>query len=92
MRLSRGRNWLALPAVALFLGATDAQASGGAEMTPERIAEAIALGSRTDIKLIRLSAGRAECFLATPFLRVAMAAAAAKREYRTFTPADVRPR
>ena len=62
------------------------------EMTPERVAEAIAAGSQAKkLEYPRLKGGPAECALVTPFSRVAKAAFEAKRAYKTFTPSDATP-
>jgi hypothetical protein len=76
----------------LLLAATPLRAQVVTDMTPERVAEAIAVGlqART-MDYPRVKGGPAECALATPFMRVARAAFDAKRTYKTFTPADVTP-
>lgn len=62
------------------------------EMTPERIAEAIALGSQSKkLEYPRVKGGPAWCALVTPFGRVARAAFEAKRAYKTFAPANITP-
>lgn len=78
---------LAIAAVIVLAPAVHAQ-----ELGPEVIAEAIAHGTTAkEVAPLRVSAGRAECFVTTPFLRVAAAAAKAKREYSTFTAESVTP-
>lgn len=57
------------------------------EMTPGRIAEAIAEGQRKKAK--PYDAG--DCQFTTPYLRVVMASAAAKANYKPFTSTDVTP-
>lgn len=68
------------------------------EMTPERIAEAIAAGERNKVASGEMwessgwAWGRAHiATFSTPFMRVAAAARQAKREYRKFTTAEVTP-
>jgi hypothetical protein len=68
------------------------------EMTPALIEEAIRTGERGRIADTGLYRGAFGVmgdlrvgFYSTPYLRVALAARLAKRDYRTFTPADVTP-
>ena len=62
------------------------------EMTPERVAEAIAAGTQAKtLEYPRLKGGPAECVLVTPFSRVAQAAFEAKRAYKTFSLSDATP-
>jgi hypothetical protein len=76
----------------LLVAATPLRAQVVTEMTPERVAEAIAFGSQAKrMEYPRVKGGRAECALVTPFLRVARAAFDAKRTYKTFAPADATP-
>ncbi len=67
-----------------------------AELTPERIAEAIAAGKKEDVYLPTLIQKRVDerpwmlCgVVTTPFLRVALAAEQARKKYEDFTPANV---
>jgi hypothetical protein len=68
------------------------------EMTPERVREAITFGTKTKElspyriqEKARFSWPPLLAVYTTPFLRVALAANAAKKQYRTFTEADVTP-
>ena len=68
------------------------------DMTPERIREAIALGTKSkDLRWYsvqekaRFTWPPLIAVYTTPFLRVALAANAAKKQYKTFTEADVTP-
>ena len=68
------------------------------EMTPERIREAIALGTKArevaPYKIqekARFSWPPLIAVYTTPFMRVALAANAAKKRYKPFTAADVTP-
>jgi hypothetical protein len=78
---------------ALVLATTPASAAVVSDMTPDRIREAIAYGTRekhvrpVNIGNALLSWGG----ITTPFLRVAMAANEAKRTYKPFGEADVTP-
>lgn len=94
MRICR---WL-FTLVALTALARVAQAQVIQEMTPERIREAIALGmSGKDVRPYRIQEKARWSwppligFYTTPFLRVALAANAAKKRYQPFTEADVTP-
>jgi hypothetical protein len=60
------------------------------EMTPEQIAAAIQLGT-TSKKLWPYGDVYSPASMTTPFLRVALAAHEAKREFKPFTAADVTP-
>jgi len=76
--------------VVVVVLAASADAQIATEMTPERIAEAIAYGAQQKrVELPLLKSGPARCVLSTPFLRVARAASEAKRTYKVFSPADV---
>jgi hypothetical protein len=80
------------PVLMLLLAAAPLRAQVVTEMTPERIAEAIAFGSQAKkLEYPRVRGGRAECALVTPFMRVARAAFDAKRTYKTFALADATP-
>lgn len=59
------------------------------EMTAERIREAILIGTTRKEVAAFVSKGVASCDYTTPFLRVAKAANEAKRQYGTFSEADV---
>ena len=68
------------------------------DMTPERIREAIALGTKskdlgwyTVQEKARFTWPPLIAVYTTPFLRVALAANAATKQYKTFTEADVTP-
>jgi len=68
------------------------------DMTPERIREAIALGTKSkDLRWYsvqekaRFTWPPLIAVYTTPFLRVALAANAATKQYKTFTEADVTP-
>jgi hypothetical protein len=68
------------------------------DMTPERIREAIVLGTKTkDLRPYRIQEKARWSWppliavYTTPFLRVALAANAAKKQYRAFTEANVTP-
>ena len=68
------------------------------DMTPERIREAIALGTKSkDLGWYRIQEKARFTWppliavYTTPFLRVALAANAAKKQYKPFTEADVTP-
>jgi hypothetical protein len=75
-----------------------AQAQVIREMTPDRIREAIKLGTSTkDLRPYRIQEKAGWSWppliavYTTPFLRVALAANAAKKQYRAFTEANVTP-
>jgi hypothetical protein len=81
----------------LAIGAP-AQAQIVREMTPERVREAIAFGTKTkDLRPYRIQEKARWSWppliavYTTPFLRVALAANAAKKQYRAFTEANVTP-
>jgi hypothetical protein len=83
-------------AVILAAAPPNAVAQIVTDMTPERIAEAIAAGEKNKVASGEMwessgwAWGRAHiATFSTPFMRVAAAARQAKREYRKFTPADV---
>lgn len=76
---------LTLLALVWFIGAAQAQVI--TDMTPERIAKAIAEGQTKKVK--PYDAG--DCRFTTPYLRVVLASAAAKANYSPFTSADVTP-
>lgn len=66
------------------------------DVTPERIAEAIKMGESDKMPFMRvwLSSGASQynfdtAVISTPFLRVAMLASAARREYKKFDPATI---
>ena len=68
------------------------------DMTPERIREAIALGTKSKElgwyriqEKARFTWPPLIAVYTTPFLRVALAANAAKKQYKPFTEADVTP-
>ncbi len=83
-------------ALAVMLFAESAEAQIVREMTPEKIREAITLGVRSKNlspyriqEKARFSWPPLIALYTTPFLRVALAANAATKQYRTFTEADV---
>lgn len=89
---------VAVLVLALTSGLSGAQAQIIRDMSAERIREAIALGAKTkDLGWYRVqekarwSWPPLIALYTTPFLRVALAANAAKRQYKTFTEADVTP-
>lgn len=55
------------------------------EMTPAHVAQAIAEGQKTKAKPYKAG----DCQFTTPYLRVVLASAAAKANYKPFTAADV---
>ncbi len=60
-------------------------------ITPSQVKEAIAFGTNAKkVQLYRLSShmGRVTCGFSTPFLRIAMAAREAKKNYKPFTETD----
>jgi len=60
------------------------------QMTPEIIEEAIRMGSTEKVKPYKAIFGSSQpCYYSTPFIRVALAAQDAKRNYKPFTAADV---
>ncbi|MGB8789442.1 MAG: hypothetical protein WA755_13565 [Candidatus Acidiferrales bacterium] len=89
--------WLLVGAITFVL-AGQAQAQIVHDMTPERIREAIVLGTSTKrLELYRIQEKARFSWppliagYSTPFLRVALAANAAKLRYQQFTEADVTP-
>lgn len=84
----------ALAVVSLLAAVTPAAASEiSGELTAEQLKEAIDFGTNAkEVKLYRLSSrmGRVECGFATPFLRVAIAAREAKKNYKPFAEEDAR--
>jgi hypothetical protein len=88
----------ALTLAGIFAVAAAAHAQIVRDMSPERIREAIALGTKAkDLGGYRIQEKARWSwppligFYTTPFLRVALAANAAKKQYKTFTEADVTP-
>jgi hypothetical protein len=97
MRLEREKTvkrFLVAVNIALLIIAPSLCAQVATEMTPERVAEAIAFGSQAkkmDPTILKSGKGPAVCVLSTPFMRVAQAAFDAKHAYKTFAEADVTP-
>jgi len=88
--------WIVCIAIVL---STPAQAQIVHDMTPERIREAIAFGTKVkDLgpyqvqEKARFSWPPLIAYYTTPFLRVALAANMAKKHYKQFTEADVTPK
>jgi hypothetical protein len=78
---------LALTIIAMLAQAPEANPTPA--MSPDTLREAMAYGARaSEVKLYDLSAkmGRIQCAFSTPFLRVALAAYEAKRNYKTISP------
>jgi hypothetical protein len=93
----KGFFWGLVVATTALVAAT-AQAQIVHDMTPERVREAIAIGATAqDLRPYRIQEKARWSWppliavYTTPFLRVALAANAAKRRYRQFTEADVTP-
>jgi hypothetical protein len=76
----------------MLLQGVDARSQITAPMTAARVKEAIAYGAAArELRLYELSGrmGRVRCGYTTPFLRVAMAAHEAKKNYKPFAERDV---
>jgi hypothetical protein len=100
MQMQSGQRFLVALVLAVCATALEMQAQIGivTNMTPELVAEAIKVGEKGDVPSGRLTQSSGFSWgsvhiatFSTPFMRVAMAARQAKKEYRKFTPADVTP-